>query len=128
MADEVLNSLGNMRLTSEEEEVIPISDEGRLEAIESCSLSLIGEFLTCKPFNKRAAKITLKQARSLEDRMHITEVGPNLFQFKFQWEFEMFKVINEGPWSFDNQMLLLQRWQRGMTVGNIKFDYASLWV
>lgn len=37
MADEVLDSLGNMRLTSEEEEVIPISDEGRLVAIESCS-------------------------------------------------------------------------------------------
>lgn len=126
MADEVLDGLGNMRITSEEEEVIPISDEGRLEARESCSLSLVGKFLMCKPFNKRAAKITLKRAWGLEDRMHITEVGPNLFQFKFQSEFDMFKVINGGPWSFDNQMLLLRRWQRGMTVGNIKFEYASL--
>ena len=33
MADEVLDNLGNMRLTSKEEEVIPISDERRLEAI-----------------------------------------------------------------------------------------------
>ena len=62
MADEVIDSLGNMRLTYEKEEVIPISDEGRLEAIESCSLSLVGKFLRCKPFNKRAAKITLKRA------------------------------------------------------------------
>ena len=52
MADDVANDLGNMKLTSDEEEVIPISNEGRLEALESCSLSLIGKFLTCKPFNK----------------------------------------------------------------------------
>ena len=55
MADEVINGLKNMRLTTEEEEVIIISDEGRKEEIESYALSLVGKFLTCKPFNKRAA-------------------------------------------------------------------------
>ena len=60
MADEVINSLENMKLTTEEEEVIAILDEGRKEEIESCSLSLIGKFLTCKPFNKRAALSTLR--------------------------------------------------------------------
>lgn len=94
MEDEVIDGLRNMKLTSEEEEIIPISDEGRLEAIESCSLSLLGKFLTCKPFNNRVAKITLKRAWGLEDRMHITEVGPNLFQFKFQSEFDMSKVLS----------------------------------
>ena len=58
--------------------------------------------------------------------MHITEVGSNLFQFKFQSEFDMSKALGRGPWSFDNQLLLLQRWKRGMTVGNLKFEYASL--
>ena len=52
MADEVIHSLEGMKLTTEEEEVIPISDEGRQEEIERCVLSLIGKFLTCKPFNK----------------------------------------------------------------------------
>ena len=53
MANDVIDSLENMKLTTDEEEIIPISNEGRLEAIESCNLSLIGKFLTCKPFNKR---------------------------------------------------------------------------
>ena len=86
------------------------------------------EIYTCKPFNKRAAKITLKRAWGLEDRMHITEVGLNLFQFKFQSEFDMSKVLRGDHWSIDNQLLLLQRWQKGMMVGNIKMEYASLWV
>ena len=128
MADDVATGLGKMKLTSDEEEVIPISDEGRLEALESCSLSLIGKFLTCKPFNKRAAKNTLRRAWGLENSLQIIEVGPNLFQFKFQSEIDMVQIIQDGPWSFDNQLLLLRRWQKGMTVENIELEHASLWI
>ena len=94
-----------MKLTSDEEEVIPISNEGKLEALESFSLSLIGKFLTCKPFNKRAAKNTLRRAWGLENSLQIIEVGSNLFQFKFQSEFDMVRIIQDGPSSFDNQLL-----------------------
>ena len=62
MADDVIDKLENMKLTTEKEEVIPISDEGRLEAIEDCTLSLMGKFLTCKSFNKRVAKNTMRRA------------------------------------------------------------------
>ena len=59
MAEDVIDGLENMKLTTDEEEVIAISDEGRVEAIESCSLSFIGKFLMCKAFNRRAAKMVL---------------------------------------------------------------------
>nr|POE71592.1 hypothetical protein CFP56_55912 [Quercus suber] len=75
MADDVINSMENMKLTTEEEEVITNSDEGRLEAIEDCNLSLMGKFLTCKPFNKRAAKSTMRRAWGLGDRVCIKEVA-----------------------------------------------------
>ena len=61
MANEVIESLGNMKFTVEEEEVIMISEEARLPEIESCNLSLIGKFLTCKAFNKRAALSTMRR-------------------------------------------------------------------
>lgn len=50
----MIDGLGDMKLIVEEGEVIAISDEGHLHDIESCNLSLIGKFLTCKAF-KRAA-------------------------------------------------------------------------
>lgn len=62
MADDVTNILENMRLKAEEEEVIDIPDEGRREGLESCALSLIGKFLTCRLLNKKAALRTLKRA------------------------------------------------------------------
>lgn len=62
MANKVIDSLEKMKLATKEEEIIAISNEGRLEAIESCTLSLIGKFLMCKPFNKMAMKNTLRKA------------------------------------------------------------------
>ena len=128
MADDVINSLENMKLTTEEEEVIAISDEGRKEEIESCSLSLIGKFLTCKPFNKRAVLNTLRRAWGLDEGVQMVEVGANLFQFKFKTEFEMERIIKSGPWSFDNQVLMVKRWKQGMTAGNVQFDSVALWI
>lgn len=55
-------------------------------------------------------------------------MGTNLFQLKFQSEFEMNRVFKGGPWSFDNQVLILIRWNTGMTADNVKFDSVSLWV
>ena len=68
-----------MTLTLEEEEIITISDEGRREELESCALSLIGKFLTCKSFNKKVALGALKKVWGLEDEVQVVEVGSNLF-------------------------------------------------
>ena len=128
MADKMVDSMEKMMRTSEEEEIIEIFAKGRLEAIERCNLSLIGKFLTCKPFNKMATKNTMWRAWGVYDDLEISKVGLNLFQFKFQSEFEMDRILRGGLWSFDNQLLMLQRWKKGMTVGNIKMVTMSLWV
>ena len=106
MEDDVIEGLGNIQLTTDEEEVIAISEIGRLEAIESCSLSLIRKFLTCKPFNKRAAKTTIRRTWGMDEGLQIMEIGPNLFQFKFQLEFDMNLIIRGGPWTFESQLLM----------------------
>ena len=69
MAEDVINSMVNLKLTSEEEEEIQVSKEGRLEEIDSCVLSLIGKFLTCKPYNRKAAKNTLRKAWGLDKEL-----------------------------------------------------------
>ena len=58
----------------------------------------------------------------------MVEVGSNLFQFKFTTKFDMEQVLRDGPWMFDNQILMLRKWQPGMTATNVKFDSVALWV
>ena len=69
MDNDVADRLEKMKLMIEEEEIIPISDKGRLDAIESCSLSLMGKFLTCKPFNRMVAKNTIRRAWGLNESL-----------------------------------------------------------
>ena len=40
----------------------------------------------------------------------------------------MERILRSGPWTFDNQALLLARWRKGMTARNVKFDSISMWV
>ena len=89
----MIDGLENMKLTAMEEEVISISKEGRLPEIESCNLSLIGKFLMCKVFNKRATMNTIQRAWGMNTKLQIVEVGSNLFQFKFQIEFDLSQVL-----------------------------------
>ena len=40
----------------------------------------------------------------------------------------MERILKGGPWTFDNQALMLRRWQKGMTATNVKLETVSLWV
>lgn len=40
----------------------------------------------------------------------------------------MTRVLREGPWMFDIQLLMLKRWPKGMNAGKECMDLASLWV
>ena len=64
----------------------------------------------------------------MDEELQIVEVGSNLFQFKFKSGFELDRVLKGGPWTFDNQALMLCRWQLGMTAANVKFDSIALWI
>ena len=65
----MINGLGDRKLIAKEEEVIAMSDKGRLLEIESCNLSPIGKFLTCKAFNMRATMNTLRTTWGMHTRM-----------------------------------------------------------
>ncbi|KAK9293175.1 hypothetical protein L1049_021164 [Liquidambar formosana] len=54
---------------------------------------------------------------NVEKEVKIMDVGDSMIHVKFQIEFQMKKVIEGGPWMFDNHLLLLKRWERGRQVG-----------
>lgn len=56
------------------------------------------------------------------------EVGNGILQFKFGSEYQLKWVEKNGPWNFDNNLLLLGRWRRGLTAFNIIFTHSLFWV
>ncbi|KAK9986593.1 hypothetical protein SO802_031544 [Lithocarpus litseifolius] len=59
--------------------------------------------------------------------LKIIEVSDGLFQFKFALESQVSWVMNNGPWSFDNRILVLRRWERGMMARSVNFIGLPIW-
>ena len=100
----------------------------RDKILEEFSLSLTGRFLTSKQINLRAAKNLLWTMWKLGEDMKIIEVGEGILQFKFLMESQLLWVWNNGPWCFDNHLLALWRWEKGMFVSSITFLKLPFWI
>ena len=129
MKQTIVDSLKNLQLTKEEEEKdIFISSKSTLDLLEECVLSLFGKLLAYRQQNQHALKNTLRLAWKMGSNLKIVEVGENILQFKFSSRCQLEWVERNGPWNFENNLLLLCRWRKGLSSANIVFTYTPLWV
>nr|POF23150.1 uncharacterized protein CFP56_63612 [Quercus suber] len=128
MDQEVVNILSSLKLTKEEEEDIVIDSSHISGILEECSLSLFRRLLSDHHQNLRALKNILKAAWKMGSDLRIVEVGNNILQFKFGSRCQLEWVEKNGPWNFENNLLLLYRWRKGMTAKNISFPHSPFWV
>ena len=108
MEQTILDSLQNLQLTKEEEEDIQITNQSRPEILEEYALSLFGRLQVNRQQNQRALKSTLRSAWKMGTDLKIVEVGNGIFQFKFSSQYQMEWMEKNGPWNFDNNLLLLR--------------------
>nr|POE99046.1 6-phosphogluconate dehydrogenase, decarboxylating 2, chloroplastic [Quercus suber] len=73
MEQAVLDGLQNLLLTKEEEECIQITNQGRVELLEDCFLSLSGKLLSSRLQNQQALKGTLRAAWKMGSDLRILE-------------------------------------------------------
>ena len=122
MDSDFIEHLRRVSLTAEEGEVIMVRAEYQEKTLEDCSLNLLGRFHMTKNINFKAAKNLLRSIWKMGKDMTIIEVGDGLFQFKFSTESQLKWVMNNGPWTFENHILLLRRWEKGMIAFSVKFQ------
>ena len=125
---DVIDRLYRIKLTLEEGKVIIVRPDRRNKSLEECSLSLFRKLLAPRPLNLRFAKNLLRSVWKMGLNLKIIEVGDGLLQFKFALESQVSWVMNNEPWSFDNKVLVLKRWERGMTARLVTFTNLPIWV
>ena len=76
----------------------------------------------------RALKNTLKSAWKMGSDLQIVEVGNSVLQFKFNSEYQLQWVERNGPWNFNNNLLRLCRWRKGLSASNIFLTHSPFWV
>lgn len=128
MEQVAVEGLLNLHLTKEEEEEISITTRSKLKLLEECALSLFGRLLSDRHQNQRALKNTLRSAWKMGSDLQIVDVGNSILQFKFNSEYQLKWVEKNGPWNFDNNLLLLCRWNKVLSATNITFTHSPFWV
>ena len=56
--------------------------------------------------------------------MRIVEVSNGVLQFKFSSKYKMKWVEKNGSWNFDDNLLLLCQWRKGLSAANIVFTHS----
>ncbi|KAH7844603.1 hypothetical protein Vadar_029804 [Vaccinium darrowii] len=128
MADDMVEQLRKFSLTPEEEDDIVIDPSLRVRAVEACSSSLVGKLLTKRGFGRAALKDKMRKVWGSLAGLRILDVGENLFHFRFANDMDMQRVLNGGPWCFDNLLLLLKRWEVGMKADSVEFKDIEFWI
>lgn len=109
---EVMDACAQL-LIDEEEEVglvfkedeIQAESEGRLD-LRFC---LVGRFLTNKAINFPVMKNTMTALWRPGKGICIKDLSPTLFLFQFFHEVDIQRVMDSGPWTFDQHLLITKR-------------------
>lgn len=97
--------MSDLDISSEENEKLVLEVECE-EADNRFELCLVGKFLTEKNLNVRVMKYKMADIWKPSMGINIKVLTPCLFLFQFYHKDDMNRMISNGPWSFDNALLV----------------------
>ncbi|KAL9441583.1 hypothetical protein AB3S75_020141 [Citrus x aurantiifolia] len=103
---------------------IGIGQEGLIDA----RYCLVGRFLTDKVINFPAMKNTMAALWRPGKGVCIKDLSPTLFLFHFFHEVDLKHVIDLGPWTFDQHVLILKRLGENEQPHRVPLFHTLFWV
>ncbi|GAU45877.1 hypothetical protein TSUD_401030, partial [Trifolium subterraneum] len=89
---------------------------------------LVGRFLCDRPIHAGSMMVRIADLWKPVKKVAITEAKPGIFLFQFGHPLDMEAVIQGGPWTFDNYLLILEQIPLGMQIDSIPLQHVDLWV
>lgn len=108
MADDLALQCSSLRLADDEGGLIDLGGIDCEETNEKLSLLLVGRVCTERPYNIDAFKRTMLKVWAPTHNLVIMVIRPNLYAFQFfHWRVKE-KVLEGGPWCWDNHLIVLK--------------------
>lgn len=117
----------NLNVKDEKNE--DLTFEGDIEEeVNKYELCLIGRFLTEKNINTRSMKIKMEDIWKPAMGINIKELETGIYLFQFYHKEDKLWVMNGGPWSFDNAMLLIEEIPIGEEPLKVPLWFMNIWI
>ncbi|KAK6141670.1 hypothetical protein DH2020_024591 [Rehmannia glutinosa] len=117
-----------MQLEEEEEGGLVLKETDVEKASQEFRWCLVGRFLSDRIVNFAAMKNTLASIWRPVKGVFLRDLGPNLFLFQFFHEMDVARVQKNGPWTFDNLLLITKRLNVGEQPSKVQLFLTELWV
>lgn len=126
MARPLEEMYANLVIDDEEEEgVIVPSNE---VVAQKQTYMLVGKFLTEKNINYHAMQNVMAGLWRPKEGMEVYEMGGQRYSFVFFHKLDLQKVIDGGPWSFEQAMLIYHQVEEGEDPIAVPLQQVEMWV
>lgn len=115
-------------LTEGEQVGIVVTEEDVGEARDHGAYCLVGKLWMDKKTNKEAFRSVLARIWRAEGRVSFKELQDNLWIFEFSDVETKLRVLEERPWSFDRQILVLHDFDGFTLPFQMEFTHSSWWI
>lgn len=128
MADEITNKCANLQITSDENSVISFEEVPDDSNASGIDLSLVGKVLSIRPHNFEAMKKTLNQIWLISKDVLFRNIENGLFVVQFAHFRDKAKVMAGRPWTFDQNLVLLNEIEGTAQPSNIALTHCPFWI
>lgn len=117
-----------MLTLTEEEDGLIIGTNDVKDTTEENKFVLIGQLVTDKPIKFNVMKDTLAVVWRPGKGMTVTEAAPNLFLFHFFHEVDFNRIIGDGPWAFEQSLLVLEKLDPKVSPFEVPLNKVEFWI
>lgn len=121
-------NLENLSLGLEEEVGFEIDVEKGTPTEINNDHSLVGRFLIDRVIRFTAMRGRMCTIWRPVKGVFVKELGQGRYLFQFFHKLDMMRVLNGGPWTFDNHTLVLGTVQAGDILAQIPLNHVNFWV
>lgn len=119
----------NLTIDADGEESLILEEPPENQSGVDYSLCLVGSFLSDRKINVMAMKDILASIWRPVKGVYMDETNyPNLFIIKFFHKLDMQRVLDDGPWTFYQQVLLIKKLDGEEQLAELKISELYIWL
>lgn len=129
LGKKVTEDYANLSIDEEGEDGLILEEPPANQIGVDYSLCLVGSFLSDRKVNFSAMKDTLASIWRPVKGVYMEETSyPNLFIIKFFHKLDMQRVLDDGPWTFNQQVLLVKKLEGDEQLSELKISELFIWL
>ncbi|XBH98250.1 hypothetical protein VPH35_127790 [Triticum aestivum] len=123
----VAGMMRNLKLSEEERKGVKIrlagKDKGKGSLVQA-----VGRVVSEKPAHPDAICLSLGRIWCPRKGIDYKEAGDNRFVFTFKQESGKRKALEDGPWMFDKDLVVVEEYDRSKRIEDYEFNDIPIWV